>query len=102
MKFHRHIARAVVVLMTLAWLVSPGISVTHAQSDLPTWVDAQEKDGIAYFLYSAQTSTYPNSIRRYDLIARTWIADIPLPGSPTVFRVDDGLYVSFGPDVQRF
>lgn len=77
---------------------------TGASGELPAeplsmnWIDAQQSDGIAYFLFES----FPR-IERYDLEARRWLSTTYFDAIPSAFTVDQtGLYVGFGRRVSRF
>lgn len=61
------------------------------------WIDAQESDGIAYFLFKT-----PARLERYDLGQKLWLSPLALTGVPEAFAVDEeGIYVS-GAGVSRY
>ncbi len=62
------------------------------------WHQSTSSTGIAYFLF-----TDPPTIRRFDMAAETWLADLNLSAAPTAFTVDEaGIYVAFGKQTKRF
>jgi hypothetical protein len=93
------VALILVASFILQFQAIPTVKAASAPSvaSAPAWLDVQEKNGIAYFLYAS-----PAHILRYDLSALTWLAEIPLANTPTAFTVDDShLYVAFGVDISR-
>lgn len=62
------------------------------------WIDAQERDGIVYFLFQN-----PDKISRYDLASETWLGDWALSDKPTAFAIaDDSIYVAFARTLYKF
>jgi alpha-tubulin suppressor-like RCC1 family protein len=61
------------------------------------WLDAQEKDGVAFFLFAN-----PAKIARYDLAAGSWLAAWTLPAAPRAFAIaDDAIYVAYANTVVK-
>ena len=62
------------------------------------WVDAKEQAGIVYLLFDS-----PARIKRYNMIGKSWLADIVLGDIPTAFAIDsNALFISFGRRTSRF
>ncbi len=59
------------------------------------WLDAQQQDGVAYFLFDSR-------IERFDLVNQTWLEPVTTPVDPKAFVVDsNGLYVGTSTSVWR-
>lgn len=61
------------------------------------WAKRAVHDGVAYFLYPASST-----LRRFDLAAMNWLADVSVPAGAITFDVDaDGIFVSLADRVVR-
>lgn len=63
-----------------------------------TWADVKTFDGIVYFL-----PVNGRLIRRYDLSAETWMANLVLSYEPEAFAVDEtGLFIAGGKTIRHY
>jgi len=92
-------ARANGVAPAIGVPVSTPRTLSVSPTPVPAlWLQSTSSAGIAYFLF-----TDPPTIRRFDMAAETWLADLNLAAEPTAFTVDEtGIYVAFGTQTKRF